>query len=255
MSPLRRAFSKFLEPEEVPELVATYRAAGYQGLQLKGAQYADFVGSPARALEVLGTDPGTYSAVITGDAIDAAGRDRIRSTVAFAAAVGAERVVFCHGHPHEGVDAGLRRDFARTLTDIARESADAGVAFSLHHHTDQPVMELEDFREFFDGLEPGVLGLTVDTAHLARSGIADLPAFIDEFGAFVDNLHLKDYSTPVGRDGEWRLFGEGVLDLEGVLAALDRVGYTGWLCVDEESTATLPEGLRRSAEWLDAHGR
>ncbi|NQX25839.1 sugar phosphate isomerase/epimerase [Microbacteriaceae bacterium VKM Ac-2854] len=255
MSPLRRAFSKFLEPEEVPVLVASYADAGYQGLQLKGAQYAEFVGAPERASAALGTDSGTYSAVITGDSIDADGRERIRSTVAFAAAVGAERVVFCHGHPHDGVDAGLRREFARILTDIARDSADAGVAFSLHHHTDQPVMELADFREFFDGLEPGVLGLTVDTAHLARSGVEDLPAFIDEFGAFVDNLHLKDYSLPVGRDGEWRVLGEGELDLEGVLDALDRVGYEGWLCVDEESDASLSEGLRRSAAWLDARGR
>jgi sugar phosphate isomerase/epimerase len=255
MTRLRRAFSKFLEPAEVRELVAGFRPAGYEGLQLKGAQYAEFVGEPQRALDELGADPGIYSALITGDAIDEAGRERIRATIDFAAAVGAERIVFCHGHPHEGVDAAMRRDFARTLTEIAEESRERGVAFSLHHHTDQPVMELEDFREFFDGLEPGVLGLTVDTAHLARSGIEDLPGFIDEFGPYVDNVHLKDYSVRAGRDGEWRLFGEGELDLVGVLDALDRAGYEGWLAVDEESTATLEEGLRRSAQWLDEHGR
>jgi inosose dehydratase len=251
---LRRSFSKFLEPAEVGTLVASYRAEGYEGLQLKGAQYADYVGEPQRALDELGTDAGTYSAIITGDSIDEDGRARIRRTVDFAAAVGAERVVFCHGHPHEGVDAALRREFAGTLTEIAKEAADSGVAFSLHHHFDQPVMELEDFREFFDGLEPGVLGLTVDTAHLAKSGIADLPAFVAEFGAYVDNLHLKDYAAGPGGTGEWRLFGEGDLDLAGVLDGLDRAGYAGWLCVDEESSASLGEGLRRSREWLDAHG-
>lgn len=255
MNRLRRAFSKFLEPADVPRLTAGFRAAGYEGLQLKGAQYTDYLGSPQRALDELASDAGVYSAVITGDSIDEAGRDRIRGTIDFAAAVGAERIVFCHGHPHDGVDAALRREFAKTLTEIAIESRDRGVAFSLHHHTDQPVMVLEDFREFFDGLEPGVLGLTVDTAHLARSGLSDLPGFIDEFGSFVDNLHLKDYSIPVGRDGEWRLLGEGELDLIGVLDALDRAGYAGWLCVDEESTASLDEGLRASSEWLDANGR
>lgn len=255
MSGLRRAFSKFIEPAEVPVLIGTFRDQGYQGLQLKGAQYAAFVGDPRRALDELGTDPGIYSAVIAGDAIDDEGRARIRETVSFAAAVGAERVVFCHGHPHEGVDADQRRAFARTLLDIAAESRDQGVAFSLHHHTDQPVMELADFREFFDGVEPGLLGLTVDTAHLARSGITDLPGFIDEFGPYVDNLHLKDYSVPAGRAGEWRLAGEGALDLLGVLHALDRVGYDGWLCIDEESTADLTEGLRASRAWLDANGR
>ncbi|WP_285025442.1 sugar phosphate isomerase/epimerase [Plantibacter sp. ME-Dv--P-122b] len=255
MSGLRRAFSKFLEPAEVPVLIGTFRDEGYEGLQLKGAQYADFVSDPARALDELGADPGIYSAVITGDSIDDDGRERIRATIGFAAGVGAERIVFCHGHPHLGVDADQRRAFARTLLDIAAEAGERGVAFSLHHHTDQPVMELTDFREFFDGVEPGLLGLTVDTAHLARSDIADLPGFIDEFGPHIDNLHLKDYSLPVGRDGEWRLAGQGELDLLGVLDALDRAGYTGWLCVDEESEAGLAEGLSASRTWLDANGR
>lgn len=249
---LRRSFSKYLPEEQVPALIAGYRDAGYAGLQLKGYQWAPYVGEPQRALDELGSNVGTYSALITGDAIDAEGRERIRSSIAFASAVGAERIVFCHGHPHDGVDAALRREFARTLSEIARESRDAGVAFSLHHHVGQPVEQLADFREFFDGLEPGVLGLTVDTAHLAKAGIDDLPGFIDEFGPWVDNLHLKDYDHA---SGEWRLFGRGDLDLVGILDALDRAGYDGWLCVDEESDATLEEGLRASREWLDANGR
>jgi inosose dehydratase len=254
MSGLRRSFSKFLEPADVTTLISTFRVQGYEGLQLKGAQYAQFVDDPQRALDELGTDPGIYSAIITGDSIDDEGRERIRRTVDFAAIVGAERIVFCHGHPNVGVDREMRQTFARILADIAKEATDRGVAFSLHHHYDQPVMRLEDFREFFEGLEPGELGLTVDTAHLAKSGIDDLPAFIDEFGAFVDNVHLKDYAGTAG-EGEWRLFGEGDLDLVGVLEGLERADHGGWICVDEESTATLEEGLTRSREWLDANGR
>ena len=133
---------------------------------------------------------------------------------------------------------------------MAASARDRGVAFSLHHHTDQPVMVLSDFHEFFEGMEPGVLGLTVDTAHLARSGVEDLPGFIDDFGAFVDNLHLKDYA-----DDDWRIVGQGDLDLVGVLDALDRAGYDGWLCIDEESSASLADGFRASREWLDARAR
>ncbi|KQQ05895.1 MULTISPECIES: sugar phosphate isomerase/epimerase family protein [unclassified Rathayibacter] len=250
MSVQRLAFSKFLKAEAVPVLIARFREEGYEGLQLKGAQYSSYIDDPSRALAELGDDPGIYSALITGDSLDEAGQERIGRTIAFAAAVGAERIVFCHGHPHDGVDASMRRSFARTLLEIAARSRGAGVAFSLHHHTDQPVMELTDFREFFDGVEPGVLGLTVDTAHLARSGVEDLPGLIDEFGAYVDNVHLKDYSVPVGRDGEWRVAGDGVLDLGGVLDALDRADYSGWICVDEESTASLEDGLRESRGWL-----
>jgi hypothetical protein len=70
MSGLRRSFSKFLDAAEVPALISKFRDYGYQGLQLKGAQYGHLVAEPRRALDELGTDPGIYSAVITGDSID-----------------------------------------------------------------------------------------------------------------------------------------------------------------------------------------
>ncbi|QHC57529.1 hypothetical protein [Rathayibacter sp. VKM Ac-2760] len=125
---------------------------------------------PPRALASLGDDRWIFWALITGDSPDDAGQQRIAATIPFAAEVGAERTEFCHGHPHEGVNAAKRRSLASTLTDIARRSRDAGGAFSLHQNTDQPVMELADVRELLDGMEQGVLDLTVDTAQLARSG-------------------------------------------------------------------------------------
>lgn len=59
---------------------------------------------------------------------------------------------------------------------------------------------------------------------------------------------------PVGRDGEWLIAGEGVLDLGGVLEALEGAGYEEWICVDEERDATLEEGLRQSRGWLGRRG-
>ncbi len=105
-----------------------------------------------------------------------------------------------------------------------------------------------DVRAFFDGVADGDVGLTVDTGHLARSGVRDLPGFVREFGPLVDNVHLKDV-----RDGAWRLLGDGDLDLVAVLAALEEIGFDGWLCVDEESDADLETGMRVSREWLDGH--
>ncbi|GAA1980192.1 sugar phosphate isomerase/epimerase [Microbacterium pumilum] len=250
MSALRRAFSKPVAAGELGGYVSGFRAEGYEGLQLKGAQYERYIDTPERALDELGTDVGIYSGLIMGDSLDPQGLARIDKVIDFAATVGAERIIFCHGHPHEGVDRELRRSFAQTLAGVAASAHDRGVRFSLHHHTDQPVMVLSDFHEFFEGMEPGLLGLTVDTAHLARSGVEDLPGFIDEFGGFVDNVHLKDYA-----DDDWRIVGRGDLDLVGVLTALDRAGYDGWLCIDEESSASLPDGFRMSREWLEAQGR
>lgn len=235
--------------DDLTALLDGFEDAGYAGLQLKEAQYSPYLDEPKRALDELGGRRGVFSALITGARLDEAGRTRLERTVRFAAAVGAERLIFCHHHPHEGVDAALRRRFAAELTEVARRVREEGVEFSLHHHVDQPVMTLSDFREFFHGVAPGDLGLTIDTAHLAKAGVADIPALIHEFAAYIDNVHLKDY------DGRWRLLGEGGLDIEAILMALERSGYDGWLCVDEESEASIAEGLTASAAWLEARGR
>ena len=104
-------------------------------------------------------------------------------------------------------------------------------------------MHRDDFEVFFSAARH--VGLTVDTAHLAKSGITDIAGLIRDFGGVIDNVHAKDYAQ-----GEWRILGRGTLDFDGILEALRDVHYDGWLCVDEESPASLAEGLRASRDYL-----
>lgn len=246
---MRRAFSKPTPDQATFEtLMTTYRRARFEGLQLKTGQFMPWVDDPQGYLARWGDDQGRTSALIYFDTIDVAGQAKLAATIAFAQAVGSERVVFCHNHPRAGVTADDRADFARTLSALGADAADRGVALSLHHHYDQPVMHPDDVEQFFAAVEPGTLGLTVDTAHLAKSGVADIPGFIRRFAAVIDNVHLKDF------DGDqWQLVGRGDLDLTGILTALRDTGYDGWLCIDEESSADLATGLSASSGWLDQH--
>jgi inosose dehydratase len=225
------------------ELFGSFRAAGYGGLQLKGGQYATHLDHPASFAAAWGDDPALTTALITMGALDDAGVARLRQVIAFAAATGAERVVFCHDHPREGVTPADLRAFARVLSEVGRESAGQDVALSLHHHYQQPVMHREDFGVFFSAADH--VGLTVDTAHLVKSGVTGVAGLIRDFGAVIDNIHLKDYAA-----GEWRILGQGTLDFKEIAAALSDINYQGWLCVDEESPASLPEGLTSSRTYL-----
>ena len=224
-------------------LFEEFRPAGYAGLQLKGGQYASYLGDPAGFTATWGDTPGLTSALITMGTLDEQGVARLRQIVAFGAATGSERVVFCHDHPRDGVTHADLRSFARTLSAVGRETAEQGVALSLHHHYQQPVMHYEDFGIFFSAADH--VGLTVDTAHLVKSGVTDVPALIRDFAPVIDNLHLKDYA-----DGQWRLLGQGTLDFKAILTALTDINYQGWLCVDEESAAPLEEGLKVSRSYL-----
>ena len=224
-------------------LFEQFRPAGYTGLQLKGNQYAGHLADPASFAAAWGDDPALTSALITMGTLDNPGVARLRETIAFAAATGAERVVFCHDHPHDGVTPAQLRSYARILSAVGRDSASHGVALSLHHHFQQPVMRREDFGVFFSAADH--VGLTVDTAHLVKSGVTDVPALIRDFGPVIDNIHLKDYAG-----GEWRILGRGTLDFKEIAVALADIDYTGWLCVDEESPAPLAEGLTASRTYL-----
>lgn len=244
---MRRSFSKPTgDQAQFVELMNRFRSEGYEGLQLKMGQFTPWLDRPDDYLHEWGDDPGRASALIHFDTLDEEGASRLAATIRFAERVGGERVVFCHNHPHTGVTRQQLVGFARRISGFGADAAERGVALSLHHHYDQPVMHREDFENFFGAIEAGTVGLTIDTAHLAKSGIEDIPLFVRDFVEFIDNVHFKDYE-----DDSWRLLGRGGLDLEGTLDALRVHGYNGWLCVDEESEADLLTGMRVSREWLD----
>ncbi|KAA9106601.1 sugar phosphate isomerase/epimerase family protein [Microbacterium rhizomatis] len=242
---MRIAFSKPVAPDEFPTLLAEFGPAGYDALQLKTGQFLPWLHSRAEFAALTRGHEGASAVLVYFDELD---DDRLADVLDFAKEVGTETVVFCHNRSREGITTDERVQLARQLEAHGKRARDAGIRLSLHHHFDQPVMLPEDVREFWSAIEPGAVGLTVDTAHLAKSGVTDIPGFIREFAPIIDNIHLKDYA-----EGEWRLVGQGELDLDGILAALADIGFDGWLCIDEESTASLDDGLRISHAWLDKH--
>lgn len=223
---------------EQRRLFSDFRANGFDGLQLKGGQYARYVSEPERFREEWGHEPGATSALIAGGTLDQDGQSNLRHLFAFAQAVGTERIVFCHGRPRLGVTTGDLREYARILGDLGQEARERNLRLSLHHHYDQPVMHREDLTIFFEAVPDGTVGLTLDTAHLWKSGVHDIAAVIYHFNGILDNVHLKDFAG-----GEFQTLGRGEIPFGPIFAALRRIGYAGWLCADEESGAEVVEGM------------
>jgi sugar phosphate isomerase/epimerase len=232
---------------EQAALFAQFRSSGYTGLQLKSHQYERYVTDPAAFRARWGDDPGLCSALITMDTLDHEAVERLRALFTFGAAVGAERVVLCHNARRDGLSDKAIAGFGRSLSGLGAEAAERGLRLSLHHHYGQPVMHRRDFDTFFAAVEPGTLGLTLDTGHLARCGIGDMGGIVRDFHPFLDNVHLKDEA-----DGAFRLVGDGRVDFNGLVRALHDVEYRGVLCVDEESTAPLEIALGESKPRAEA---
>jgi sugar phosphate isomerase/epimerase len=245
---MRLAFSRPTSGDaEQRSLFSSFRAAGFDGLQLKASQYQRYLNDPERFRSDWGSDPGLVAALITGGALDDAGIAALRQVLAFARSVASERVVFCHGIPRRGLGQADIQRFAQMLADLGEEARDSGIRLSLHHHYDQPVMQRDDFDAFFSAVGARPVGLTVDTAHLVKSGISDVPAVIRDYRAFIDNIHLKDYA-----DGAFRVLGEGQIEFDPIFRALREIGYEGWLCADEESGGDLEAGMKACAQFIRA---
>jgi sugar phosphate isomerase/epimerase len=226
-------------------LFSSFRSAGFDGLQLKSGQYQRYLDDPERFRRDWGSDDNSVSALITGGTLDDAGIAALRRVMAFAHSVAAERVVFCHGVHRSGLSRADIHSFGQILAELGEEARDSGVRLSLHHHYDQPVTHRADFDVFFSAVGTRPVGLTLDTAHLVKSGVQDIPALIRDFRDTIDNVHFKDYA-----DGEFRVLGEGRIDFDPIFQVLREVGYDGWLCADEESGSDLRARMQACCDFM-----
>lgn len=215
-------------------LFDNYQRIGYDGLELKCDQFADDLDDPQRFKDAWGDRPGVAAGLITGGRLDEEGLASLRQVFSFAAVVGAELVIYCHGASREGMTRDDLKAHARAFSQIGKEALQAGAKLSLHNHFNNPVMTHEDIEAFFGAADTDAIGLTVDTAHLAKSGVDDIAGVIRDFAGAIDNFHLKDFV-----DGQWRVLGEGAIDFGPIFQAIREVGYDGWVSTDEESGADI----------------
>lgn len=231
--------------EERDALFGSYRSVGYDGLQLKHVQYAPYIAEPERFIQEWGGLPGIGSALITGGTLDEASRKSMQSLFKFAEKIGTELIVFCHGVSRKHVSHEDIRIYAGMLSELGKSARQHGVSLSLHHHFDQPVMYRDDFDIFFDNVKDDAVRLTIDTAHLVKSGIIDVAEVITSFAPVIDNFHMKDFAN-----GEWRVLGEGDIDFGPIFNAVGAVRYKGWISADEESGSDIVPGMRQCLSFL-----
>jgi sugar phosphate isomerase/epimerase len=102
-----------------------------------------------------------------------------------------------------------------------------GLVFGLENHPEPTPQTMLDKV----GDLPRV-GVCVDTGWFGTQGY-DAPRAIEELGARVVHVHLKDVLHE-GEPHDTCRWGDGVVDIEGCVRALQRIGYTGAISVEHE---------------------
>ena len=144
---------------------------------------------------------------------------------------------------HSLDDAAWERLIENTQRAADRVRA-AGFEPTFHHHAGTFVESPEEIDRFLDRVD---VGLTLDTGHLVIGG-GDPLEVLRRWGTRVNHLHVKDVDlrvlervlaggggmAEVWSSGAFVAFGTGDIDVTAVMNAIDALGFTGWVVVEQD---------------------
>jgi len=150
-------------------------------------------------------------------------------------------------------DTGAWKAYGERVTTLGRHLLRAGVRLAYPHHMGAYVEAPSDIDTLLS-VTGDEVGLLLDTGH-AMFGGGDPFELARRHAARICHVHCKDLRPRVAamaRNRAWSFLqavvngaftvpGDGAIDFKGVLAALHRAGYRGWLVVEaEQDPAVAP---------------
>jgi inosose dehydratase len=151
--------------------------------------------------------------------------------------------------------------FAAGVNRIAWEVHDQlGLNVVFHHHCAGYVETAEETRQLMSRTNPDLVGLCLDTGHWHYAGGDALPA-VHEYGERLRYLHFKDCDPRIRQQcveqeldhfqatgmGVYCELGKGEVDFPGVLSAMGKLGYDGWVIVEQDVLVDDLDAPRQSA--------
>ena len=198
------------------------------------------------------------------DGVQQRAAEEMMATVRVAQKIGASVVAGFTGSPIWASVAGWPAPSAQTLAEGFRAFArqwnpildvcrDCGVRFAAEVHPGQVAFDLYSAEMALDALNGREeFGFLFDPSHLHWQGV-DPVEFLLKFGDRIHHVHIKDAVVNLnGRSGllnsylppgdprrgwDFRSPGHGGLDWEGIIRALNQIGYDGALSVDWKDAA------------------
>jgi inosose dehydratase len=161
--------------------------------------------------------------------------------------------------------------FSQGANYVAQRVMDeAGLRTVFHHHVGTWIETPADPNRRLAMTTPKMLGGCVDSGHWNVPG-GDPAHGIHEFKARIWHVHFKDHQPQVAAQSrlqEWDgptsvghgvfcELGKGDVDFPGVLKALNEIGYSGWIVVEQDvlpGMGTPKESAARNREYLKSIG-
>jgi sugar phosphate isomerase/epimerase len=207
-------------------------------------QYRDLLDKyqlTATTVEVVGPPPlvwdftqGPSTIGLVPPKTRAARIDALRQVSDFAHLLGIPQVqTHCGFIPEDPADP-LYTPSVEAIRTVAQHCQGNGQQFLMETGQETPITMLRAIR---DVAMPN-LGVGLDTANLVLYGKASAVEAIDVLGPHIHSVHAKDGLWPTDPDklGEEVLIGKGVVDFHTVFSKLRRLGYTGAISIERETS-------------------
>lgn len=117
-----------------------------------------------------------------------------------------------------------------TARECVRRAKDFGLRFSIEHHTHCVIPDAASFLRLWDAVRDPDLGYSLDTGWTLIQREYP-PVAIHKVKNHLLNVHVRDI------DGHMRKFvhfGQGVMDVKAVVEALKKVGYRGFVSIEQD---------------------
>jgi inosose dehydratase len=241
-------------PLNLGQCLREARSAGYEAVEVGGGEA--ILGAPAHFLKLTrdnGLQISAYASSVTYNSWPP-NIKTYQADMRYAAEVGVKIMMICGGFSHYGRRNQYAADyeiFGGNLGKAMNFAHKLGLEIAYHPHRGCIVETGDETALLLKRLPK--LKLCLDIAHLEASG-DDAVKFINRFGKKIISTHIKDYDikknvfTELGR-------GNTRLDVGKCVAALEKVGYQGWLCVELDKTFRTPlESAKISRSYLKKHG-
>jgi sugar phosphate isomerase/epimerase len=175
--------------------------------------------------------------------------DFLRRAVDVARGLGSDAVSFwsgaCQDEATRAVDMSRLVDGCRPLCDYA---AQAKVRLAFEPEPGMFIDTMERFAELHDRVAHPQLGLTIDIGHLHCQGETPIAAHLHRWRELVWNIHIEDMCRGVH---EHLMFGEGEIDFDPVLGALEEIRYANGVHVElSRHSHDAVEAARRALGYL-----
>ncbi len=147
---------------------------------------------------------------------------------------------------------------------------ETGLRTVVHHHCAGYIETPAEINKMLSLTDPQIVGLCLDTGHIQFGG-GDPLKILQENASRVWHVHFKDCHPQIAAESraqQWDYFasvsngifcelGQGAVDFPAIKAELDKLGYQGWIVVEQDVLPGMgapKASAQRNREYLKSIG-